>query len=79
MSLSLRASGHDARVGGVDAVDVGVDLAAGVERRGERDGGGVGAAAADRGDVHRLGEALEAGDDDDPAALDLREHALRFD
>jgi hypothetical protein len=37
------------------------------------------AAAADRGDVHRLGQALEAGDDDDAAAVDLFLHALRLD
>ena len=44
--------GHDARVGGVDAVDVGVDLAlVGLQRRGERHRRGVGAAAAERGDV----------------------------
>ena len=44
--------GHDARVGGVDAVDVGVDLAVvGLERGGERDRRGVRAAAAERGDV----------------------------
>ena len=39
--------GDDARVGGVDAVDVGVDLAhVGVQRGGQRDRGRVGAAAA---------------------------------
>ena len=50
--LSLRASGDDPRIGAVDAVDVGVDLAdVGVERGRERDGGRVGAAAAERRDV----------------------------
>ena len=44
--------GHDARVGGVDAVDVGVDQAlVGLQRRGERDRRRVRAAAAERGDV----------------------------
>ena len=44
--------GNDARVGGVDAVDVGVDVAAvGLQRGGERHGGGVGAAATERGDA----------------------------
>ena len=53
----------DARVGGVDAVDVGVDVAAlGLERRGEGDGGGVRAAAAERGDPAFGRDALEAGD-----------------
>ena len=38
---------HDPRVGGEDAVDVGVDLAdVGVQRGGQRDGGGVRAAPA---------------------------------
>ena len=64
---SWRALRHDARVGGEDAVDVGVDLAdVGVERRGQRDRGGVRAAAAERGDVLGvLADALEAGDDRD--------------
>ena len=52
--MELARLGDDARVGGEDAVDVRVDLA-GVraERRGERDGGRVGAAAAERRDVER--------------------------
>ena len=58
---------HDPRVGGEHAVDVGVDLAdVGAERGGERDRGGVGAAAAEGGDVLGvLADALEAGDDRD--------------
>ena len=67
----LAGVGDDPRVGAVDAGDVGVDLAdAGVERGGEGDGGGVGAAAAERGDVAAVGrDALEAGDEDDPVLL----------
>ena len=58
----------DARVGGVDAFDVGVDLAhVGAERGRQRDRGGVGAAAAERGDVLARRHALEAGDDRDLA------------
>ena len=70
----LAGVGHDARVGGEDAVDVGVDLAhVGIERRGERDGGGVGAAATERGDVlGGLRDALEAGDDRDRTLGDGR-------
>ena len=66
---SLRAVGHDPRVGGEDAVDVGVDLAdLGPERGGQRHRGGVGAAAAERGDVLGvLADALEAGHDRDRA------------
>ena len=58
--------GHDARVGRVDAVDVGVDLAlVGLERGGKRDARRIGTAAAERGDVAVGIHALEAGDDDD--------------
>ena len=68
---------HDAGVGGEDAVDVGVDLAdVGLERRGEGDGGGVGAAAAERGDVAGAAvEALEPGDDRDRALVERAAHA----
>src|SRR5208283_1437627 len=60
--------GDDARVGGIDPVDVGVDIAAlGLERGGQRHGGGVGAAAAERGDAVVGRDALEAGDDGDLA------------
>jgi hypothetical protein len=53
--------------GGEDTVDVAVDLAhVGVERGGQGDRGGVGAAAAERGDVLGvLADALEPGDDRD--------------
>ena len=59
--------GHDPRVGGEDAVDVGVDLAdVGAQRGGQRDRGGVRAAAAQRGDVLGvLADALESGDQHD--------------
>ncbi len=44
--------GQEPRIGRVDAVDVGVDFAGvGPEHRGEGDGRGVAAAAAERGDV----------------------------
>ncbi|MDT4849538.1 hypothetical protein FQZ97_836620 [compost metagenome] len=60
--------GHDARIGGVDAVDVGVDQAlGGLERGGHGHGRGVAAAATQRGDVAFGVHALEAGDDDDLA------------
>ena len=60
-------AGHDARVGGEDAVDVGVDLAeVGPERGGERHGRGVGGTTAEGRDVLGvLGDALEPGHDDD--------------
>ena len=56
--------GHDARIGGEHAGDVGVDLAhLGAERGGERDRGGVRAAPPEGGDVLRGADALEPGDD----------------
>ena len=71
---------HDARIGGVDAVDVGVDVAAvGLDRGGDRDRRGVGAAAAERGDAAGvLVHALEAGDHRDlPALLEALDESRR--
>ena len=80
MRSILRAFGHDVRIGGVDAVDVGVDLAdVGLERRRDRDAGGVRAAAAERGDVAVVVDALEAGDDRDLALLERVVDRLRVD
>ncbi len=58
-------------IGGVDAVDVGVDVAkVGLDGDGDGDRAGVGAAAAERGDAVALGlDALEAGDHGDLALL----------
>ena len=59
---------HEPRIGGEHPGHVRVDLAGAAERGSEGDGGGVGAAAPERRDLHRLArEALEAGDEDDPA------------
>ena len=65
-------AGHDAGVGGVDTVDVGVDVAqVRLHRDGDGHRAGVGAAAAQRGDAVALGlDALEAGDDGDLALLE---------
>ena len=46
---------------------------------GQGDGGGVRAAAAERGDVVVLVDALEAGDDDDLALVEGLAHALGRD
>ena len=63
----LARARHDPGIGGVDAVDVGVDVAAvGVHRRGDGDGRRVGAAPAQRGEAAVGGDALEAGNDRDP-------------
>ena len=64
---------HDARIGGVDAVDVRADLAVlGVERRGHRDRRRVAAAAPERRDLLAVRHALVAGDDDDPCRARAR-------
>ena len=62
---------HHARVGGIDAVHVGVDVATlGADCGRDRHGRGVGAAPAKRGDTAGfLMRALEARDDRDLAVL----------
>ena len=73
----LARVGHDARVGGEDAVDVRVDLAhLGAHGGGERDGGGVRAAAAERRDVLRGRHALEAGDEHDRVLVERGADAI---
>ena len=67
-------------MGGVDALDVGVDLAdLGAERGGERDGGQIGAAAAEGGDVLVGRDALEPGDEHDPALVERLVDPARAD
>ena len=74
----LARAGDDAWVGGVDAEDVGVDLAVvGAERGRERDGGRVGAAAAERRHLERRRDALEAGDEHDLALVERLVDAAR--
>ena len=71
---------HDAGVGGVDAVDVGVDLAeVGLDGGGDRDGGEVRAAAAEGGDFALVRAALEAGDHDDLAFVEAGEQVAAGD
>ncbi len=61
---------HDAGIGRIDAVDVGIDLARRrVQHRRQGHGGRVAAAAAQRGDVRLLVDPLEAGGDDDVALV----------
>ena len=71
-------------IGGVDAADVGEDLAAvGAEPGGQRDGRRIGATTPERRDLvvpDGVGaEALEAGDDDDLALFQLLVDAARLD
>ena len=78
--VDLARLGDDPRVGRVDAVDVGVDLAGvGPEHGGQGHGGRVGAAAAQRRDVVVLVDPLEAGDDDDLALVERLDHPLGRD
>ena len=52
MRVELAGLRHDARVGRVDAVDIGIDVAAiGIQRRGQRDRRGIRPAAAQCGDA----------------------------
>jgi hypothetical protein len=68
--VQLAGLGADAGVGGVDAVNVGVDVAAfGAEGGGEGDGGGVRSAPAQGGDPAFGADALEARDDHDLEAF----------
>ena len=64
--------GDYARIRGVDTVDIGVDLAlVGAQGGRERHRRGVGAAAAQRGDVALRVHALETGDHRDAAVLEV--------
>ena len=77
MRLDAAGFGHDARVGGVDAIDVGVNLAGiGPQHGGQGDGRRIAAAAAERGDVEIVVDALEAGGDDDVAVVEQLLHPL---
>ena len=68
------------RVGGVDAFDIGEDLAlVGVERRRQSDSGGVGTAAAEGRDVVIFVEPLETGHDDDLVLVELGVDAVGVD
>ena len=70
----------DARVGGVDAVDIGIDLAfVSLQGSGQRHASGVGAAAPQGGDGTTAVDALEAGNDDDLAGIEIGAHGLVFD
>ena len=73
LGLELARLVADPGVGGVDPVNVGIDLAlVCFQRRRHRDGRGIGAAASQRGDAAVLIDALETGDHDDPALRHYR-------
>ena len=72
--------GNDARVGGIDAVDVGVNVAAiGLKRGGKRDGGRIASAAAERRDVEVVVDSLEPGGNDDFPFVERAFHAVGGD
>ena len=79
--VDLPGGRDNARIGGVDAVDVGEDLAhIGVERRGQGHRRRVRAAAAQRGDfVGGAAHALEAGDDRNVPLVQGGADAVRVD
>ena len=66
--LELARLGDDPWVGGIDPVDIGIDIAAiGLDGGGDGDGGSVRAATTQRGQAAIVGQALKAGDDRDLA------------
>ncbi len=68
--VELLRIGDQARVGGINAINVGINLAqVGFQRGGEGNGREIGAAAAERGDLTFESLALEPGDDDHIALL----------
>ena len=78
--VQLAGTRHDARVCGVDAVDVGVDVATiGLDRRGHRDRRCVRTATAQRRHPAIVHHALETGDDGDLAGLHRRDQRIGLD
>src|SRR3989475_547583 len=70
--LEFARAGHDARVGRIDAVHVGVNLAkSGFQSRRQCDGGQVRPPAAERGDLAIGRLALKTGDDDHVAVVQI--------
>ena len=79
-AVELVRLGHDPGIAGVDAVDIGEDVAAlGRERRRHGDGRGVRATAAERGDAACRRQALKAGDHGHLAGIERRHHRRRID
>ena len=71
-AVKLFCARDETRIGGVNAVDIGVYLAArSAQRIGERYRRRVRAATAERGDIVVFVDALKAGDKDDLARLEL--------
>src|SRR5690606_11402282 len=72
--------GHDARIGGVNAIHIGVDLAfVGLECRCQRDAGGIGATTSKGSDIARFIYPLEAGNHHHTPGLEVLADVLRVD
>ncbi len=70
--LKFACGGNDARVGGINAIDVGKNLAEiSFGGSGKGDGGEIGAAASEGGDAVVCGLALEPGDDANIARVEV--------
>src|SRR3546814_10842734 len=71
---------NDAWIGGVDAVDIGEDVAAvGVQCGGERNRRRIGTAAAERRDPVSRRQSLKAGDHRDLPLIETSDQVLRLD
>ena len=71
---------HDTRIAGIDAIDIGVDLAkVSFDGRCHGDGGQIAAATTQRGDFSAGGLALEAGEHDDVAFVEHFLHGIGRD
>ncbi len=78
--LLLLRLGDDARVGGVDTVDIGVDVAAiGLDRGSDGNRRGIRTAATERGHAAIVAQSLEAGDHRDLARLHAGDERLGID
>ena len=61
-AIKFPGTGDDARVGGINTIDVGIDVTRRIKGRGNRHGRGIGTTTAERGDAAVRADALEAGD-----------------
>src|SRR5690606_8263055 len=79
-ALQSLGLGHDPGAGGVDAIDVRIDLTLiGLERGRQGNARGVGTATPKGGDVAALIDPLEAGHDNDLSSFELAANVLRID
>ena len=78
-AVNLSGLGADIGIGGVNTLYIGKNLAGiGLERGGQCDGRGIGAAAAQGGDVSLVVDPLETGDNHHPALIQLGHDLVRI-